>query len=80
MNRYKPHCFYKFGILLVMESGGKEANVMGGTVGQALPSVVLMGGVLDEGVRDGTDADMAQDFVESGGKEANVRGGIVADA
>jgi hypothetical protein len=65
---------------LVMESGGKEANVMGGTVGEVLPNVVLMGRILDEGVMDGTDADMAQDFVESGGKEAIVRGGMVADA
>ncbi len=53
---------------------------MGGTVGEALPNVVLMGGILDVWVTDGTDADMAQDFVESGGKEANVRGGMVADA
>jgi hypothetical protein len=44
MNRYKLHCFYKFDISLVMESGGKEANVMGGTVGEASPNVVLMGG------------------------------------
>ncbi len=79
LNRYKPHCFYKFDMLLVMEFGGKEANVMGGTVGKASPNVVLMGGILDEGVTDGTDADMAQDFVESGGKEANVTGGTVAN-
>ncbi len=52
---------------------------MGGTVGEASPNVVLMGGILDEGVTDGTDADMAQDFVESGGKEANVKGGTVAN-
>ncbi len=52
---------------------------MGGRVGKALPNVVLMGGILDEKVTDGTDADMAQEFVESGGKEANVRGGTVAN-
>jgi hypothetical protein len=79
MNRYKPRCFYKFDILLVMESGGKEANVMGAMVGEVLPNVVLMGGILDEGVMDGTDANMAQEFVKSGGKEANVRGGTVAN-
>jgi hypothetical protein len=43
-----------------------------------LPNAVLMGGILDEEVMDGTDAKRAQDFVESGGKEANVRGGMVA--
>ncbi len=52
---------------------------MGGTVGKALPNVVLMGGILDEGVMDGTDANMAQDFVVSRGKEANVRGETVAN-
>ncbi len=65
---------------VLMEPRGKEANVMGGMVGEASPNVVLMGGILDEGVMDGADADRAQDFVESGGKEANVRGGTVADA
>jgi hypothetical protein len=49
-------------MLVVMESGGKEANVMGGTEGKALPNVVLMGGILDEGVTDGTDANRAQDL------------------
>jgi hypothetical protein len=64
MNRYKPRCFYKFDMLVLMESIGKEANVRGGTVGEASPNVVLMGGILGEGVTDGTDAKRAQDFVE----------------
>ncbi len=67
-------------MLVLMESGGKEANVRGGTVGgEASPNVVLMGGILDEGVTDGSDANRAQDFVESGGKEANVRDGTVSN-
>ncbi len=52
---------------------------MGETVGKASPNVVLMGGILDEGVTDGTDAYMTQDFLESRGKEAIVRGGTVAN-
>jgi hypothetical protein len=45
-----------------VESGGKEANVRGGTVADGLPNVVLMVGI-GEGVTDGTDAKSAQDFV-----------------